>query len=73
MKLGQATICYQHQEAQNSLEKLLNIYSGMETTTYLCNNLKDAIVWINEANESAVRMENKLKYYKELMKKYEGD
>ncbi len=72
MKLGQATICYQHQEAQNLLENLLMLKAHSILECHR-KDIKEAIDWIIEANESAVRMENKLKYYKNLIKKYESD
>ena len=63
-KVGQETICYQHQEAQNILEALL-VIADDQLTSYAAGRIKEAIVWITEANDSAVRMENKLKEYKE--------
>lgn len=62
-KVGQETICYQHQEAQNILEKMLirGIFNELIVSE---KKIKEAIEWITKANDSAVRMENKLKEYK---------
>ena len=64
MKLGTESICYQHQQAQDILERLLILYPS---TQYLGTNirLQEAIEWITHANDSAIRMEDKLKWYKE--------
>lgn len=62
--MGQATICYQHNQAQLILEKLLksdNLSSNQK------NDIKEAIEWIDEANKSAQRMETKLRWYKETI------
>jgi len=63
MKLGDESICYQHHQAETILENLLK-HPVFNYTTH-GNNLKEAIEWITKANNSAVRMENKLKEYKE--------
>jgi hypothetical protein len=60
MKMGEETICYQHHQATTILEKLLKKY-----TSYPSSELKEAIEWITKANDSAVRMEDKLKEYKQ--------
>jgi len=61
MKIGEETICYQHQQAQDILEKLLVV-----TDCAKCiSKIKEAIDWIHAANDSAVRMEDKLKWYKD--------
>lgn len=61
MKIGEEFICYQHQQAQDVLEKLLIVVDCDKCRS----KLKEAIEWITKANDSAVRMENKLKWYKE--------
>ena len=70
MKIGTESICYQHQQAQDILERLLILYPS---TQYLVTNtrLQEAIEWITHANDSAVRMENKLTEYKEKESKHE--
>lgn len=60
MKVGEESICYQHQQAQDILEKLLIVADCDKCR----NKLKEAIEWITKANDSAVRMEEKLKWYK---------
>ena len=57
MKIGKESICYQHHQAEMILEELLKDHRGTK--------IKKAIEWIHKANDSAVRMENKLKWYKE--------
>lgn len=71
MNVGEETICYQHQQAQDILEELLK-HPTFKYTSY-GKNIKETIEWITKANDSAVRMEKKLKHYKELIKKYEND
>lgn len=56
------------QQAQDILEKLLKIYGNVESANYLLSNLKEAIEWITKANDSAVKMEEKLKWYKDNAK-----
>lgn len=56
MNIGKETICYQHQQAQDILESLLKDHRNTK--------IKEAIEWITKANDSAVRMEDKLKEYK---------
>lgn len=68
MKVGQETICYQHHQAQTLLENLLKstICKDYEFSDRLKKNLLEAIDWIEKANDSAVRMENKLVEYKQF-------
>lgn len=68
MKMGEETICYQHHQVETILEKLLKDYNLEKITPNLINDLKEAIDWIHTANESAVRMEDKLKWYKDNAK-----
>ena len=63
MKIGEETICYQHQQAQNILEKLLK-RGFSDNFDASSNSVKEAIEWVTYANDSAVRMEDKLKEYK---------
>ncbi len=67
MQLGQETICYQHQQAQDILEKLLKstISRDYPVSESLSSKLKEAIEYITSANDSAVKMEDKLKWYKQ--------
>jgi pyruvate-formate lyase len=63
MKIGEESICYQHHQAETILEKLLSQCDYQDRQR--ANKLKEAIEWIHTANASAIRMENKLKWYKE--------
>lgn len=67
MKIGEPTICYLHDSAQKLLENLL-ILKGHSMLDCHKKDIKEAIDLIGEANDAAQRMENKLHYYKELMK-----
>lgn len=62
MKIGEETICYQHQQAQDILKKLLK---GYLLPPMLRKDIKETIEWITKANDSAVRMEDKLNWYKQ--------
>ena len=61
MKIGDESIYYQHHQAEMILEKLLIVTNCVKCI----GKIKEAIEWIHTANDSAVRMENKLKWYKE--------
>lgn len=61
MNLKNESICYQHQQTTTILEKLLKEYPAYPE---LRKELKEAIECITYANDSAVRMEDKLKEYK---------
>lgn len=62
MKIGEETIYYQHQQAQDILEKLLK---GYLLPPMLRKDIKEAIEWITKANDSAIKTEDKLKWYKQ--------
>ena len=62
--MGEEFICYQHQQAQDILEKLLKLWSFTEACK-TSEDIKEAIEWITKANDSAVKMEGKLKLYKQ--------
>jgi len=61
MKVEIENICYQHHQATSILEKLLK----KETNYQVRQQYINAIEWITDANDSAIRMENKLKENKE--------
>ena len=66
MKIGEEFICYQHHQAESILEKLLkDNFISVTLCDRARKDIKEAIEWIHKANDSAVRMENKLKEYKE--------
>jgi len=64
MNIGEETICYQHHQAQDILVKLLKRQTGVRLDIAR-NQVNEIIGWITKANDSAVRMEDKLKEYKE--------
>ena len=64
MKIGEETICYQHHQTEMLMESLLK---AQQNTIYALA-IKEAIDWVHKANDSAVRMENKLNWYRDNVK-----